>query len=125
VTMLDLMQLMFLINSGRNMLLVGYFLHFLNSCTLLQVCNSCKPWLSIISVDKKITIFYSISSFVTGEGANYGVDILTGGIADSLANFVWEPAVVKVTTLFLLFIGFHILIINIDGIKYMFSRSMP
>ena len=34
--------------------------------------------------------------FVTGEGAPYGVDITTGGIADSYANFVWEPAVVKV-----------------------------
>jgi T-complex protein 1 subunit eta len=33
---------------------------------------------------------------MTGEGANYGVDITTGGIADSFANFVWEPAVVKV-----------------------------
>jgi chaperonin GroEL (HSP60 family) len=32
----------------------------------------------------------------SGEGANYGVDINTGGIADSFANFVWEPAVVKV-----------------------------
>lgn len=34
--------------------------------------------------------------FVAGEGALYGVDINTGGIADSFANFVWEPAVVKV-----------------------------
>lgn len=25
------------------------------------------------------------------------MDINTGGIADSFANFVWEPAVVKVT----------------------------
>jgi len=32
----------------------------------------------------------------TGEGAPYGVDINTGGIADSFANFVWEPSVVKV-----------------------------
>ena len=32
----------------------------------------------------------------TGEGALYGVDINTGGICDSFANFVWEPAVVKV-----------------------------
>ena len=36
-------------------------------------------------------------SFVLGESANYGVDINTGGITDSFANFVWEPAVVKVT----------------------------
>lgn len=35
-------------------------------------------------------------SYETGEGAPYGVDINTGGIADSFANFVWEPAVVKV-----------------------------
>lgn len=34
--------------------------------------------------------------FWTGEGAPYGVDINTGGIADSFANFVWEPSVVKV-----------------------------
>jgi T-complex protein 1 subunit eta len=31
-----------------------------------------------------------------GEGALYGVDINTGGIIDTYANFVWEPAVVKV-----------------------------
>ncbi|KAF2300038.1 hypothetical protein GH714_007301 [Hevea brasiliensis] len=31
----------------------------------------------------------------SGEGAPFGVDINTGGIADSFANFVWEPAVVK------------------------------
>jgi hypothetical protein len=36
---------------------------------------------------------------VPGDGANYGVDINTGGIADSFANFVWEPAVVKVIVL--------------------------
>lgn len=36
-----------------------------------------------------------------GEGAPYGVDINTGGIADSYANFVWEPAVVKVYTCYL------------------------
>lgn len=35
---------------------------------------------------------------MTGEGKPYGVDINTGGIADSFANFVWEPAVVKVST---------------------------
>nr|CAD1819460.1 unnamed protein product [Ananas comosus var. bracteatus] len=34
-----------------------------------------------------------------GEGANYGVDINTGGIADSFANFVWEPAVVKINAI--------------------------
>lgn len=34
---------------------------------------------------------------MTGEGAPFGVDINTGGIADSFANFVWEPAVVKVS----------------------------
>ncbi|CAN6695208.1 unnamed protein product [Malus baccata var. baccata] len=33
----------------------------------------------------------------SGEGALHGVDINTGGIADSFANFVWEPAVVKVS----------------------------
>ncbi|OEL22530.1 T-complex protein 1 subunit eta [Dichanthelium oligosanthes] len=35
----------------------------------------------------------------SGEGANYGVDINTGGIADSFANFVWEPAVVKINAI--------------------------
>ncbi|GAB4845277.1 T-complex protein 1 subunit eta [Ancistrocladus abbreviatus] len=35
----------------------------------------------------------------SGEGANYGVDIDTGGIADSFANFVWEPAVVKINAI--------------------------
>lgn len=35
-----------------------------------------------------------------GEGAPYGVDINTGGVADSFANFVWEPAVVKVSDCF-------------------------
>lgn len=46
-----------------------------------------------------VSIMYLLSNgevFVTGEGALYGVDINTGGIADSFANFVWEPAVVKV-----------------------------
>lgn len=38
-----------------------------------------------------------IFPLVTGEGAPYGVDIATGGIADSFANFVWEPAIVKVS----------------------------
>jgi chaperonin GroEL (HSP60 family) len=42
--------------------------------------------------------------FVLGEGANYGVDINTGGIADSFANFVWEPAVVKVIVHLVIFI---------------------
>jgi len=37
--------------------------------------------------------------FVLGEGANYGVDINTGGITDSFANFVWEPAVVKINAI--------------------------
>ncbi|KAE9448217.1 hypothetical protein C3L33_19884, partial [Rhododendron williamsianum] len=35
----------------------------------------------------------------TGEGAPYGVDINTGGIADNYANFVWEPAVVKINAI--------------------------
>lgn len=41
--------------------------------------------------------------FLIGEGALYGVDINTGGIADSFANFVWEPAVVKVLVNFPIF----------------------
>lgn len=39
-----------------------------------------------------------------GEGAPYGVDINTGGIADSFANFVWEPALVKVLHFFITFV---------------------
>ncbi|KAG5601626.1 hypothetical protein H5410_032996 [Solanum commersonii] len=35
----------------------------------------------------------------SGEGAPYGVDINTGGIADSFASFVWEPAVVKINAI--------------------------
>ncbi|KAF2300048.1 hypothetical protein GH714_007562 [Hevea brasiliensis] len=35
----------------------------------------------------------------SGEGAPFGVDINTGGIADSFANFVWEPAVVKINAI--------------------------
>lgn len=30
---------------------------------------------------------------------NYGVDVNTGGIADSFANFVWEPSVVKINAI--------------------------
>lgn len=41
-------------------------------------------------------------NFLTGEGGLFGVDINTGGIADSFANFVWEPAVVKVFIYFLI-----------------------
>lgn len=33
---------------------------------------------------------------------NYGVDVNTGGIADSFANFVWEPSVVKVQDFFVI-----------------------
>ncbi|KAG0489954.1 hypothetical protein HPP92_006817 [Vanilla planifolia] len=35
----------------------------------------------------------------SGEGANYGVDINTGGIADSFNNFVWEPSIVKINAI--------------------------
>jgi chaperonin GroEL (HSP60 family) len=55
------------------------------------------------------TFFSELCSLLTGEGANYGVDINTGGIADSFANFVWEPAVVKVYELCILLIGFRTL----------------
>ncbi|KAF6158930.1 hypothetical protein GIB67_012347 [Kingdonia uniflora] len=33
------------------------------------------------------------------EGALYGVDVNTGGITDSFANFIWEPAIVKINAL--------------------------
>ncbi|KAF9594847.1 hypothetical protein IFM89_034830, partial [Coptis chinensis] len=35
----------------------------------------------------------------SGESARYGVDINTGGIIDTFANFVWEPAVVKINAI--------------------------
>nr|GMD12879.1 T-complex protein 1 subunit eta [Ipomoea batatas] len=35
----------------------------------------------------------------SGEGAPYGVDINTSGIANSFANFVWEPSVVKINAI--------------------------
>ncbi|KAL4178911.1 hypothetical protein AMTRI_Chr13g84560 [Amborella trichopoda] len=35
----------------------------------------------------------------SGEGACYGVDINTGGITYTFANFVWEPAVVKISAI--------------------------
>ncbi|KAL4178908.1 hypothetical protein AMTRI_Chr13g84550 [Amborella trichopoda] len=35
----------------------------------------------------------------SGEGAHYGVDINTGGITDTFANFVWKPAVVKISAI--------------------------
>lgn len=35
----------------------------------------------------------------SGEGAPYGVDINTGGIANTIASFVWEPAVVKINAI--------------------------
>ncbi|KAL1807893.1 hypothetical protein ACET3Z_024883 [Daucus carota] len=38
-------------------------------------------------------------ALASGEGALYGVDINIGGIADSYANFVWEPAVVKINAI--------------------------
>ncbi|KAF6142095.1 hypothetical protein GIB67_037013 [Kingdonia uniflora] len=35
----------------------------------------------------------------SGEGVLYGVDVNTGGITDSFANFIWEPKVVKINAL--------------------------
>ncbi|KAF9613710.1 hypothetical protein IFM89_010152 [Coptis chinensis] len=34
-----------------------------------------------------------------GESARYGVDINTGGIIDTFANFVWEHAIVKINAI--------------------------
>ena len=54
---------------------------------------------------------------ITGEGANFGVEINTGGIADSFANFVWEPAVVKVILLISSpIIKINLLIIDVNSI---------
>lgn len=52
----------------------------------------------VLIVGQKLRSVYCLP--MTGEGALYGVDITTGGIADSFANFVWEPAVVKVSSAF-------------------------
>eukprot|EP00850_Spirogloea_muscicola_P018892 SM000178S03457 [mRNA] locus=s178:145029:148469:- [translate_table: standard] len=38
-------------------------------------------------------------ALASGEGALYGVDINTGGIVDTYASCVWEPAVVKINAL--------------------------
>ncbi|CAL9243007.1 unnamed protein product [Arabidopsis halleri] len=47
------------------------------------------------AIDVSILHSFMISLlYIIGEGASYGVDINTGGISD--ANFVWEPALVKV-----------------------------
>ena len=62
----------------------------------LLSCNTCNS----INVAEKLYV---------GEGALYGVDINTGGIADSYANFVWEPAVVKVYRSFPLLIKSNVL----------------
>lgn len=35
----------------------------------------------------------------SGEGALFGVDINSGGIIDTFANFVWEPSVVKINAI--------------------------
>ncbi|KAF6164317.1 hypothetical protein GIB67_029200 [Kingdonia uniflora] len=35
----------------------------------------------------------------SGEDPLYGVDVNIGGITDSFANFIWEPAVVKINVL--------------------------
>ena len=59
-------------------------------------------YLSVTTISEllhELRIYY-FSNFcnplLSGEGANYGVDINTGGMAESFSNFVWEPAVVKV-----------------------------
>lgn len=61
-----------------------------------ETCNRLAAFhlTSLFSVVGFVLLIHIAS--VTGEGANYGVDINTGGIADSFANFVWEPSVVKV-----------------------------
>jgi T-complex protein 1 subunit eta len=33
------------------------------------------------------------------DGANYGVDVNTGGICDTFAKFIWEPSMVKINAL--------------------------
>lgn len=34
-----------------------------------------------------------------GDGINFGVDVNTGGVVDTYASFVWEPALVKINAL--------------------------
>lgn len=79
VTMPVLMQLMYWINSGKNMLS-----HLVRFSSKFQGCPC------------TMFFYWYTKWFVTGEGALYGVDINVGGILDSFANFVWEPSVVKV-----------------------------
>ena len=53
---------------------------------------SLSSFYNLLDVNEVVLIF----DFLLGEGAPYGVDINTGGIANTIASFVWEPAVVKV-----------------------------
>ncbi|KAF9624309.1 hypothetical protein IFM89_009217 [Coptis chinensis] len=59
-----------------------------------------------------------------GESARYGVDINTGGIIDTFANFVWELAVVKVfnvlshVALFSFFLPTLVVIANVSDKCY-------
>ena len=34
-----------------------------------------------------------------GAGARFGVDVTTGGVIDTYAAFIWEPALVKINAL--------------------------
>jgi T-complex protein 1 subunit eta len=34
-----------------------------------------------------------------GSGANFGIDVNTGGVVDTYAAFVWEPALVKINAI--------------------------
>ena len=34
-----------------------------------------------------------------GEGANFGVDVNTGGVIDAYEAFIWEPALVKINAI--------------------------
>ena len=67
--------------------------------SLTLCCDELPVQLSYKVVTRPTIYCLICDNVVPGDGANYGVDINTGGIADSFANFVWEPAVVKVIVL--------------------------
>ncbi|KAL4178913.1 hypothetical protein AMTRI_Chr13g84570 [Amborella trichopoda] len=59
-----------------------------------QLCD--KVGFDAIDVLNKLRQKHPLPS---GEGACYGVDINTGGITYTFANFVWEPTVVKISAI--------------------------
>ena len=38
-------------------------------------------------------------ALASGEGANFGLDVNTGGIIDTYERFIWEPSLVKINAI--------------------------